>query len=124
PCGVAGPRPPAAPGRPHRSGAAAPRVPLLVYQVPLRLSTLEFPTGLVAELSRHPNIVGIKDSRGKLEGTAELVEQTADDFQVLVGSGGALYGGLEVGAVGGIVAAGLLATAEAAGVYPADRPGR
>lgn len=110
--------------RHYRAVADASPVPVLVYQVPLRLSTLEFPTGLVAELSRHPNIVGIKDSRGKLEGTAELVEQTADDFQVLVGSGGALYGGLEVGAIGGIVAAGLLATGEAAGVYHAYREGR
>lgn len=109
--------------RHYHAVADASPVPVLVYQVPLRLSTLEFPTGLVAELSRHPNIVGIKDSRGKLEGTAELVEHTADGFQVLVGSGAVLYGGLEVGAVGGIVAVGLMATAEAAEIYSAWREG-
>lgn len=99
-------------------------VPVLVYQVPLRLSTLEFPTGLIGELSRHPNIVGIKDSRGKLELVGELVENTADDFQVLVGSGAILYGALELGAVGGIVAVGLMATAEAAEIYHAFKDGR
>ena len=110
--------------RHYRAVADASPIPVIVYQVPLRLSTLEFPTPLVAELSRHANIVGIKDSRGKLYLVGELVEQCADDFQVLVGAGTLLYGGLEIGAVGGIVAVGLMAPAEAAGVsvaFFADR---
>lgn len=115
---------PEALARHYRAVADASPVPVLVYQVPLRLSTLEFPTGLVAELSRHPNIVGIKDSRGKLELVAELVEATAKDFQVLVGSGAILYGALEVGAVGGIVAVGLMAAAEAAEISVAFGEGR
>lgn len=104
----------------HYKGLAdASPIPVLVYQVPLRLSTLEFPTSVVAELSKHPNIVGIKDSRGSLERVGELVEQCSDDFQVLVGAGSILYGGLEIGAVGGIVAVGLLAPAAAAEVSQA-----
>jgi len=110
--------------RHYRAVADASPVPVLIYQVPLRLATLEFPTGLVGELSRHPNIVGIKDSRGKLELVGELVDNTADDFQVLVGSGAVLYGGLELGAVGGIVAVGLMAPAEAAELYHAYKGGR
>jgi 4-hydroxy-2-oxoglutarate aldolase len=110
--------------RHYKAVADASPVPVLIYQVPLRLSTLEFPTGLVAELSKHPNIVGIKDSRGKLELVGELVDATADDFQVLVGSGAILYGALELGAVGGIVAVGVMATAEAAEIYHAFRNGR
>jgi 4-hydroxy-2-oxoglutarate aldolase len=99
-------------------------VPVLVYQVPLRMSTLDLPTGLIGELSRHPNIVGIKDSRGKLELVGELVEHTEAGFQVLVGSGAHLYGALEVGAVGGIVAVGLLAAEAAAEIPIAYREGR
>lgn len=99
-------------------------VPVLVYQVPLRMSTLDLPTGLIGELSRHPNIAGIKDSRGKLELVGELVSQTEGGFQVLVGSGAHLYGALEVGAVGGIVAVGLLATDAAAEIPVAYREGR
>jgi 4-hydroxy-2-oxoglutarate aldolase len=102
--------------RHYRAVADASPVPVIVYQVPLRLSTLEFPTGLVAELSKHPNIVGIKDSRGNLDLVGELVQQCAPDFQVIVGAGSILYGGLEIGAVGGIVAVGLMAPAEAAEV--------
>ncbi len=110
--------------RHYRAVADASPVPVLIYQVPLRLSTLEFPTRLVAELSRHPNIVGIKDSRGQLDLVAELVEACGDDFQVLVGSGAILHGALEVGAVGGIVAVGLMAPAEAAEISVAFREGR
>jgi 4-hydroxy-2-oxoglutarate aldolase len=115
---------PAVLARHYRAVADASPVPMLIYQVPLRLSTLDLPTGLVGELSQHPNIVGIKDSRGKLELVGELVEQTGDDFQVLVGSGALLYGALETGAVGGIVAVGLLAPAEAAAISAAFEAGR
>ena len=110
--------------RHYKAVAAASPVPVLIYQVPLRLSTLEFPTNLLAELSRVPNIVGIKDSRGKLELVAELLEHCADDFQVIVGSGAILYGSLEIGAVGGIVAVGLLAPAAAAEISVAFKDGR
>lgn len=104
--------------------ADASPVPVVVYQVPLRLSTLDLSTGLIAEIARHPNIVGIKDSRGQLDLVGGLVEQTDDDFQVMVGSGASLYGALEIGAVGGIVAVGLMAPAEAAGISVAFREGR
>lgn len=110
--------------RHYRAVAAGSPLPVLIYQVPLRLSTLEFPTGLVAELSRVDNIVGIKDSRGKLELVGELVEACADDFQVMVGSGAILYGALETGAVGGIVAVGLMASSAAAHISVAFKDGR
>ena len=110
--------------RHFRTVADASPVPVLIYQVPLRLSTLDLPTGLVAELSQHPNIVGIKDSRGKLDLVGELVEQTDDDFQVLVGSGAILYGALEMGAAGGIMAVGLMAPADAAEISVAFAEGR
>jgi len=110
--------------RHFRAVADAAEIPIVIYQVPLRMSTLDLPTGLVGELSQHPNIVGIKESRGKLEFVGELVEQTADDFQVLVGSGALLYPALETGAAGGIVAVGLLAAAEAAGISVAFAEGR
>lgn len=115
---------PEALARHYRAVADASPVPVIVYQVPLRLSTLEFPTGLVAELSHHPNIVGIKDSRGNLELVGELVQQCDKGFQVVVGAGSVLYGGLELGAVGGIVAVGLMAPAEAAEISVAFYEGR
>ena len=96
--------------------ADASEVPVILYQVPTRFSTLDFPTGLIAELSTHENIVGIKDSRGKLETVADLVTHAQRGFQVLVGSGALLYASLEIGAVGGILGVANLAPRECAQV--------
>jgi len=104
--------------------ADASPVPVLIYQVPLRLSTLEFSTELIGRLSEHPNIVGIKDSRGQLDLAVQLVGATSDDFQVLVGSGAIMHPAMQGGCVGGIVAVGLMAAAEAAGVAAAHAEGR
>ena len=100
----------------YRAVADASEVPVILYQVPTRFSTLDFPTGLIAELSTHGNIIGIKDSRGKLETVAELVTHTQRGFQVLVGSGALLYASLEIGAVGGILGVANLAPRECAQV--------
>ena len=107
----------------YRAVAAASPIPVILYQVPLRMSTLEFSTNLVADLAKIDNVVGIKDSRGSLELVAELVDRTPDAFQVLVGSGAVLYGSLEVGAVGGILAVANLAPGPAAAIYTAHRAG-
>jgi 4-hydroxy-2-oxoglutarate aldolase len=104
--------------------AEASPVPVILYQVPLHLSTLDLPNGLIAELSRHPNIIGIKDSRGKLDLVGELVEICDDGFQVMVGNGAILYAALEIGAVGGIMAVAGLAPAESAGIHRAFAAGQ
>lgn len=104
-------------------GDASP-VPVIIYQAPLRMSTLDLPTGLVAELSNHEKIVGIKDSRGNLDLVGELAEQCQPGFQILVGSGAHLYPGLEVGAVGGIVAVGNLAPEASGLLFQAFKAGR
>jgi len=115
---------PSALARHYGAIADASPLPVVIYQVPLRMSTVDLPTSLVAELSRHANIVGIKDSRGKLDVLGELVEQCEKGFQVLIGNGALLYAALEIGAVGGIVAVGMLATAAAAHIPIAYRAGR
>ncbi len=107
----------------YRAVAAASPIPIILYQVPLSMSTLEFSTNLVVGLAKIDNVVGIKDSRGSLELVAELVDRTPDVFQVLVGSGAMFYGGLEVGAVGGILAVANLAPGPAAAIHTAHREG-
>jgi len=107
----------------YRAVAAASPIPVILYQVPLRMSTLEFSSSLVADLAKIANVVGIKDSRGSLELVAEWVDRTPDTFQVLVGSGAILYGGLEVGAVGGVLAVANLAPGPASAIHVAHRAG-
>jgi 4-hydroxy-2-oxoglutarate aldolase len=103
--------------------ADASPVPVLLYQVPPRFSTVELAPGLVGELSRHPNVAGIKDSTGDLKSVAALVDACPRGCAVLAGSGAALYGALEVGAAGGIVAVGLLLPEACAEIHRAFRAG-
>ena len=107
----------------YRAVAAASPIPVILYQVPLRMSTLEFSTDLVEGLAKIANVVGIKDSRGSLELVAGLVDRTPPAFQVLVGSGATLYGGLEVGAAGGILAVANLAPGPSVAIHTAYRAG-
>lgn len=104
--------------------ADASPVPVVVYQVPLRLSTLDLATGLLAELSRHENVVGVKDSRGSLDLVAALVEQCREGFQVLVGNGAYVFASLELGAVGGILGVANLAPGKTAALVNAFGEGR
>ena len=99
-------------------------VPVVVYQVPPRLSTVELASGLVAALAQHGNIVGIKESRGSLAHVGELLDACPAGFQLLVGSGALLYGALEMGAVGGIVAVAHLAPGACVALYRTFREGR
>src|SRR5215218_7862286 len=101
--------------RDHYAAVAdASPVPVILYQVPPRFSGVELPAGLVGELAKHPNIIGIKDSHGDLKTLAALVDACGRNAQVLAGSGAVLYGALEAGAAGGILAVALLAPAECA----------
>lgn len=103
--------------------AEASPVPVVLYQVPPQYSGVELHPGLVGELSRHPNIAGIKDSTGELKSLADFVGACDRRCAVLVGSGAALFGALEVGARGGILALALLAPHECVEVYARWRTG-
>ena len=107
----------------YRAVAAASPIPVILYQVPLSMSTLEFSNNLVARLAKIENVVAIKDTRGSLELVGELVDRTPDSFQVLVGNGAALYGSLELGAVGGILGVANLAPGAAAAIHAAHGAG-
>jgi 4-hydroxy-2-oxoglutarate aldolase len=78
-------------------------IPILVYNV-TKFTNINVGVGLVAKLSRHPNIIGIKDSNGNVSSLGEMVGSVDKDFSVLVGTAGALLGSLTLGAVGGVLA--------------------
>ena len=78
-------------------------IPILLYNVP-KFTQINMTGRLVAQLSAHPNIVGIKDSTGSVIQLGELANNVAADFNLLVGTAGALYGALSLGCVGGVLA--------------------
>lgn len=93
----------------HAVADAVP-IPVLLYSMP-DLTGIKIEPETAAQLSTHPNIIGIKDSSADLAGLRRTIELTAYDFAVLTGNGTLLYEALCAGACGGILAVGCVATA-------------
>jgi 4-hydroxy-2-oxoglutarate aldolase len=78
-------------------------IPVLLYNAPGFTGGKEIPLKTILELSRHPNIAGMKDSSpaGPLKLLAHL--DPAEDFNVLAGSANFIYPSLHLGAAGGVL---------------------
>lgn len=98
-------------------------VPVLLYNIP-KYAHFRLEPDLVAQLSRHPNIVGMKDSAGDMGCFARYVESQGDGFDVLTGHGGTFATALRLGARGGILAVALFAPEPAIEVWRAHQDGR
>jgi 4-hydroxy-2-oxoglutarate aldolase len=83
--------------------ADASPVPILIYNIPQNTGVTMEPATIV-ELSRHPQIAGIKDSSGRLSNLTEVITGVRPDFYFLLGAGGLFLAGLLMGASGGILA--------------------
>lgn len=84
-------------------------VPVVLYNIP-KYMHFALPPALVAELARHENVIGIKDSSGDLDLLAGYLQAQSASFSVLTGNGATFKRALEMGARGGILAVGLFAT--------------
>lgn len=91
-------------------------IPILIYNV-TKFTHIQVSLALVAELSRHPNIIGIKDSNGGVSFLGEMLNAVAPDFRVLVGTAGALFGALALGCAGGVLALANVAPAECVRIH-------
>jgi len=78
------------------------RIPIIVYNIPVHTGISISPQ-VVIELSRHPNIIGIKDSSGNLSLLGETKPHLRKGFHFLLGAAGILLPGLIMGADGGII---------------------
>lgn len=83
--------------------AEASSIPLILYNMPAN-SGINLTAELVVELSKHPNIIGVKDSSGNIVQIAQIINGTSSDFAVFAGSASFLYASLMLGAQGGILA--------------------
>jgi 4-hydroxy-tetrahydrodipicolinate synthase len=104
--------------------ADATTLPVILYTNPGRTGGLNLSVELVAKLSEHPNIIGIKDSSGDLSQTMAYIEHTADDFVVLLGRDTLIYAGLLHGARGSITATANAAPGLVVAIYEAYQEGR
>jgi 4-hydroxy-2-oxoglutarate aldolase len=82
--------------------------PVVVYSIPQNTGvTLAAET--VARLSRHENVVGLKESSGDVVAFVEMLRVVDESFAMLTGHGSALHAALSSGARGAILAVGCCA---------------
>lgn len=83
--------------------ADASSIPVMLYNMPGNTG-INLSSALVSRLSKHPNIVGIKDTSGNIVQLSEIVRDTDEDFIVFAGNAGYLLPALAVGARGATLA--------------------
>jgi 4-hydroxy-2-oxoglutarate aldolase len=91
-------------------------IPLILYNVP-KFTHVNLSANIVSRLSQHVNIIGIKDSTGNVIQLGEYLNRVDPNFSVLVGTAGALYGGLTLGCAGGVLALANVAPEECVRIH-------
>lgn len=97
-------------------------VPVLLYSMP-DLTGVRIEPETAAQLSQHPNIIGIKDSSAEVAKLRQTLQLTPADFAVLTGNGTVLAEALGAGARGGILAVACVATAMCVAIFRAVESG-
>ncbi|NOU96880.1 4-hydroxy-tetrahydrodipicolinate synthase [Paenibacillus sp. LMG 31456] len=85
----------------YRTVAEATNLPIILYNIPARTGNSLHPRS-VEELSKVPNIVGIKDSSGSFDTILQFIEMGGPDFAVLAGSDSLILATLMAGGHGAI----------------------
>ena len=106
----------------YKQAAEVSPVPVIVYHIPKNTHVVLDP-GLIGEITRHPNVVGLKDSSGDIKRFADYSNVCDKRCRLFVGNGSLLYTALELGAVGGIVGIGQFAPRPCAELIEAFRSG-
>lgn len=86
----------------YRAVADTVRRPVLIYSIP-QFTGIQMSADVIAALSHHPNIVGLKESSGKIEFVRAILKKSRRGFHVFAGSVAILAEAIEAGAVGGVL---------------------
>ncbi len=78
------------------------KIPIIIYHIP-RNTGLTISSKLISDLSKHPNIAGLKDSSGNVAFLSETIPQLHPNFDFLLGAASIFLPGLIMGASGGII---------------------
>ncbi|HET89455.1 MAG TPA: dihydrodipicolinate synthase family protein [Chloroflexi bacterium] len=107
----------------YRTVADHAPIPILIYNLP-PATGIDLPAELLAELSHHPRIVGVKDTGGNIAKMGETIRRADPSFQVLSGSANFFYPSLALGVTGGILALANIAPEESVALYDLFQAGR
>lgn len=105
-----------------RAVADAVRKPVMIYSIP-QFTGFAMDASMLAKLSRHPNIHGIKESSGNLEFDRAILGRVSKGFRVMIGSALVLPDAFELGASGGILSQSTFEPQICSGLYQAWRRG-
>ncbi len=101
----------------YKAIAESVKIPIILYNNP-KHTGVNLDINTVAELSEVENILGIKDSSGKIENIRGYIEVTkTQDFSVLSGSDSLILKALKLGATGAIAATSNLLTEIDVSIY-------
>ena len=98
--------------------AASTELPIILYTNPAR-AHVELTLETIVALSEVDNIIGLKDSAADLAFTRRVVEETPEDFSVLIGRDNLILDALRAGAAGAIASTANIAPAISVGIYNA-----
>jgi 4-hydroxy-tetrahydrodipicolinate synthase len=85
--------------RQHYLAIAELGLPLVIYNIKGRTG-INMSTELIAELAKHPNIIGVKEASGDLAQMKEVIQKTPKNFVVLSGDDGLTNELIEMGGDG------------------------
>jgi 4-hydroxy-2-oxoglutarate aldolase len=105
------------------SVAESSKIGILIYNVP-QFTGINMEPELLAKLSEHPNIIGIKDSSGNIDQLSEIAHLSRKGFAVFVGSAPVFFPALCVGAVGGILAVAQVAPEACVSIFNLFKKGK
>lgn len=97
-------------------------VPVFLYNVTIYTGVNLLPDA-VATLSRHQNIVGIKETNSEMVQFGEHLSKAEDGFTVLAGSAATYYSALALGAHGAVLAVAGVAPKMCVDIFTAVREG-
>jgi 4-hydroxy-2-oxoglutarate aldolase len=103
-----------------RAAADGVRRPLLIYSIP-QCTGFALEVGMVARLSRHANIPGMKESSGNLDFDRAILSKVRPTFRLLLGSAVAFLDGLKAGACGAVLSQANFLPQLCIGIYEAFR---
>lgn len=102
----------------YRAVGSAVKRPVLIYSIP-QFTGLQVDAATIGRLSRLPNVVGLKESSGKLDFLRSVLAKVSAGFRVLVGAPSIFYDALCGGAVGGVLGVANFAPSLCVGLYQA-----
>jgi 4-hydroxy-2-oxoglutarate aldolase len=102
----------------YRKVAAGVTRPVLIYSIP-QFTGLQVDPATIIQLSRLPNVAGLKESSGKLEFVRAVLAKVRPGFRVMVGAASIFYDVLGDGAVGAVLGLSNFAPSLCVGLYQA-----